>query len=364
MIKIKKKRKYTGKNRSFTNSNKTTNTIYISFIIIMIIMGGIFIKLGINERKNIASLYTYEAQKNDDYKIILKPNDFYLTENLPSGLYYASKSIKNINIDFGYIFKTSNKVNVNCNYIVTADLIGRANTTDNQTKEVWNRRFNLTNNDENTVNDTQELMLNQTVNIDYEKYNSLARSFEENYGIVIEAVLKVQLNVNLNINIPNLNVETKTIEDYIELEIPINRGVTEVRENYEKTTANDIIPINNKMSTKEIMYYIISIIFIVIAIVLIITIIRKNKISQNMYEKNINRILKYYGEIIATVKDEPDLTNLQIMKVQNFYDLIDIAEQNKKNIIHYEVLEKEESNLYVIIDKYVYKYVVTEDEIW
>lgn len=330
----------------------------------MIIIAGIFITLGLNERKNKASLYTYEAQKNDNYEILLKPNDFYLTESLPSGLCYPSKSIKNVNIDFGYIFKTNNKVNVKYNYIATANLIGRANTTDNQTKEVWNREFNLTNSNENTVNDAQEFSINQTVNIDYEKYNNLARSFEENYGIVIEAILKVRLNVNLNIDIPNLNVETKTVEDYIELEIPINRGVTEIKENNEKTTFNNIIPSDNKISAKEIIYYVIAILFIIIAIVLIVVIIRKNRVPQNNYEKNINRILKNYGEIIATVKDEPNLTNLQIMNVQNFYDLIDVAEQNKTNIIHYEVLEKQESNLYVVVDKYAYKYVVTEDEMW
>ncbi len=330
----------------------------------MIIIAGIFITLGLNERKNKDSLYTYETQKNNDYEILLKPNDFYSTESLPSGLCYPSKSIKNVNIDFGYIFKTNNKVNVKYNYIATANLIGRANTTDNQTKEVWNREFNLTNSNENIVNDTQEFSINQTVNIDYEKCNNLARSFEENYGIIIESILKVRLNINLNIDIPNLNVETKTVEDYIELEIPINRGVTEIKENDEKTTISDIIPPDNKISEKEIIYYVIAILFIIIAIVLIIVIIRKNKVPQNMYEKNINRILKYYGEIIATVEDEPNLKNLQIMNVQNFYDLIDVAEQNKTNIIHYEVLEKQESDLYVVVDKYAYKYVVTEDEIW
>ena len=110
------------------------------------------------------------------------------------------------------------------------------------------------------------------------------------------------------------------------------------------------------------MYTLLAILFLCGAITLIMKIIKEiinNKALQDNYEKNINRILKYYGDIIVTVNDEPDFTNSQIMNVQNFGDLIDVAEQNKKNIIHYEVLEKEESNLYVVIDKYVYKYVVT-----
>ena len=359
MVYIKKKRKYVNRNRNLTNNNKVINTIYIFLIIIMIIIMGIFIKLGLNERKRIDSLNTYEAKKEDNYEIVLKPNDFYLSETLPSGLYYASKSIDSINIDFKYMFKANSKLNLNYNYIVTADLIGKANTTDNQTKEVWNRRFNLTNNSENVINNTQEFLINQSVSIDYETYNNLVHLYEQTYGLKLDAVLKVRLNVNIQ----DSNVESKPIEDYIELEIPINNTITEVKENYENITFNTIIPSTNKVSVKEIIYYIIAILSCVGAIILIITIIRKNKISQNIYEKNINKILKHYGEIIATVEDEPNLANLAIMKVQNFYDLIDVAEQNKTNIIHYEVLEKQESYFYVVVDKYAYKYVVTENKL-
>ena len=82
-----------------------------------------------------------------------------------------------------------------------------------------------------------------------------------------------------------------------------------------------------------------------------------------MYNYNITHILKYYRDLIVTVSNKPDLTNLKIMKLVILEDLIDVAEQNKVNIIHYEVPNKEESNLYVIVRNYVYVYVVTAKQL-
>ena len=82
-----------------------------------------------------------------------------------------------------------------------------------------------------------------------------------------------------------------------------------------------------------------------------------------MYNYNITHILKYYRDLIVTVSNKPDLTNLKIMKLVILEDLIDVAEQNKVNIIHYKVPNKEESNLYVIVSNYVYVYVVTAKQL-
>ena len=107
-------------------------------------------------------------------------------------------------------------------------------------------------------------------------------------------------------------------------------------------------------------------IFIISAILLIVifTIVkRKKRLPVQIYEDNINHILKYYRDLIVTVSNKPDLNGLKTMEIEVLEDLIDVAEQNKSNIIHYEVLEKFESRLYVIIDKYVYIYKVSEKEI-
>ena len=51
------------------------------------------------------------------------------------------------------------------------------------------------------------------------------------------------------------------------------------------------------------------------------------------------------------------------MDITSIDDLIDVAEQNNSNIIRYEVVENEKSELYVIINEYVYVYIVTGDKL-
>ena len=46
------------------------------------------------------------------------------------------------------------------------------------------------------------------------------------------------------------------------------------------------------------------------------------------------------------------------MNIEKLEDLIDLAEQNEKNIIHYEFKKENKSKLYVIVDEYVYVYEV------
>ena len=82
-----------------------------------------------------------------------------------------------------------------------------------------------------------------------------------------------------------------------------------------------------------------------------------------MNNQNIRNIIKYYRNLIVTVTNEPNINSMHIMNIAKLEDLIDVAEQNNKNIILYEVQENRQSNLYVIVDNYAYIYVVTENNL-
>ena len=73
--------------------------------------------------------------------------------------------------------------------------------------------------------------------------------------------------------------------------------------------------------------------------------------------------MKYYKELIVTVTNEPNLADLKVMNINSLDDLIDVAEQNNSNIIHYETTKNLRSNLYVIVSGYVYVYIVTDEEL-
>ncbi len=332
-------------------------------IIFMILIGLFFIVFGLEEEYNIKPIYSYTAQKNSYYEVLLKPNNFYEKSLLPSGSYYASKSIDFYKIMFKYDFVGNQKTDLIYDYNITASLVGKVRTDDNEEKEIWTRDFNLFEKNNNQVYDNK-FSINEEVSVDYEYYNNLARSYEDTYGISIDSVLKVRLNIYNKTNILNSNSNQEKNEDFIELDIPLTNTITQVKENYEKNILKNIFSKDEKNINYRIIYYIIGGLFIFGSIQIMILKIKNNhKTPEEKYIRNMKHILKNYGDLIVTVTNKPNYKNLEIMNIEFLNDLINVAEQNQSNIILYESNESEESNLYVFAGGYVYIYIVTSNEL-
>ena len=111
------------KGMKFTVEKK--KKIIITLIITMIIVGITLIKFGNDIEKNQEPIYSYTAEKSDEYEVLLKPNTFYDTERLPSGGYYVAKSIKEYIINLNYKLKGSKKTKIEYNYNIVGNLIGK-----------------------------------------------------------------------------------------------------------------------------------------------------------------------------------------------------------------------------------------------
>ncbi len=343
---------------------KNSNYLIIFGIIVFIILGIIFFRMGLTYKEKSEYIYSYEAKKNDNYEAVLNPNQFYTSNSLPKDLYYSSKSIDKFALEFKYDFNGSKEIDISYNYNIIANMVATVANSDYQGKEVWNREFTILDNTTSNTN-KNEFSINEKVDIDYEYYNNLARSYEEEYGISINAVLKVYFNISYNLDLQGLDENNKTVDDYIELDIPITNTVTNVEEKYQNITSKEIMPqITKAISVNKIVYYIFSVIFIMSAIALFI-IMKKfsKKTPEEIYKKNMKRLLKYYKELIITISNKPNFSDLKLMKLNSIDDLIDVAEQNNSNIIHYEVIENEKSELYVIINEYVYMYIITGEKL-
>ena len=326
----------------------------IIFAICLILVGIVFIKQHFDLSRNANIIYSYTANKSDDYSVLLKQNNFYETQTLPSGGYYASKSIETFNIDLKYAFKADKKANIQYNYDIVATLIGKVNDNSDQDAEVWNRKFILHDDTSNNQENVDEISINEQVNIDYQYYNNLVRSYEKEYDITIDAILKLRFNISYTINSENIGIENEKVEDFIELDIPVTNSITKVDKEYKEQTSNSI---NQADANDQDILYFIGILLIIGSMLVIIVIINKNrKTQEQIYNRTLRHILKCYLDLIVTVDNEPDLTNLKIMHLSILDDLIDVAEQTQNNIIHYKVPGKQENKFYVIVNEYVYVY--------
>ena len=252
-------------------------------------------------------------------------------------------------INFKYLIDSKNSFIESYKYNIKAKVVATIKDNFNEDKEIWEKENILK---EDIINESKVKKLSIIENIDlpYPSYISLVESYEKYYGIIVNATLKVYLNVIYTIDTQD-NVKEQT--DSLELNIPLTSLITNIEENYEKETNNKII-LDNKTSNNNI-YYIIGIILIIISILLVIIPFSKSK-NKNIFNNYINHLLKEYKGLIIKVNQLPPLDNLKYIYVENIEYLIDIANQNSLNIIYYEKIKNKQGNFYIFLNDYIYLY--------
>lgn len=331
--------------------------------IFVAIIGIIYIIVALPKNINATkTLYNYQIKKNSSHVTNLKEESIYYYDSLiGESSSYPSLSIKNMNLNFTYFFAGNELINSDYTYNITADIIGNY-TESSGTEQVWEKKFTLTENKTINLEKQKSFAINENTIIDYNLYNDLVRQFKEVYNLQIQAKLRVRLNVSYSIKDPENNFNDIQKSDFVEVEIPLTETITTVKNNYQPLTEDSITEtIVNKPD-----YIILSIgmFFILLSIILFIIANNKKVVTKySLYKKNMEKVMKDYGDLIVTVKNRPSIKNLRLMALTNIDDLVDVAEQNKCNIINYEIPKKYESFLLVIVEGYVYVYVITEEEI-
>lgn len=321
------------------NMNKTYKHIYLVAIFTLLL--GIFLIIFsyINQLK-LQNLYKYHITKNSDYKVVLKDNLFFKEKILDSDKLYIPTLIDNYEITFKYQFKGNLNEKIYYQYNVTADLIATIDNTEEA--EIWSKKFIIVPN--NIGYNKKQFTINSNFNIDYQYYNNLVNAFQKQYNINVNAILKVKLNVKYNLESNNY----KNNNDCLEINIKLGNEFSKIDNLYQ---TNTIKKINNKKNLS--LFYILGSLFIIISLIIIFSIYKKNTTD---YERKLKHILKTYYDIIVTIKKQPNINNLIKIEIELINDLIDIAEQNNSHIMYYEINKGKESIFYVILDKYVYIY--------
>ena len=293
----------------------------IIILSIFILTGFLFLEF-IN--KNMQN-NTYQLKNNTYYEVRLKPNKYFSNDTIDANKYYIAASIKSIDIYFDYYLKNKNKDDINYSYDITATLKSYA---DNGTKLIWSKDFNLKN--KNNLK-KKDIKIKENYNLDYEYYVNYVKSFERYYNIKTESYLDVKLNIKIN----------DKNNSSVLLTIPINENIVEINMKEDNTFLEN----NMQNNTNKI----ISFIFIVIAIILLIS-------KMFFHKDNEEDILKEYQDIIITIQNKPNINSKNIIYLTSIKDLISIAINNNINIFNYH------NNYYTILDNTYYIYIKKLDK--
>lgn len=301
----------------------------------------------------------YTDNSNLDYKVYLKPNNFYQNSFLPKDKNYISTLIDYIDADFNYKFKSAEDFDLEYTYYMKANVLvnnAKGKNIFQQEETIINKKsFNQVKN--NTFS------IKENIKIDYAKYNRLASNFVTNYDLSADSKVVISLYVDVLGKHAEFDKELKD-KAVISLEIPLTNKTVDITMDYELSNNNDevfqykaTIISNPILFTMAIIFAIID----VVGIILITTYVIRHRDCKTIYAHKLKRILRDYDRYISETNNfqRTDLEkDLRVEYVKSFDAIINIRDSIEKPILYHEEKPGERAVFYIFDDKVIYVYVM------
>lgn len=295
---------------------------------------------------------------NVDYKVYLKDNDFYESSYLNSGMQYVANLIKTVNVKFNYEIHSTKDLNFINEYKIVSEL--QITEKNDPSSVLLSKKDELVPKKNLTIKD-DNLVINEEVDIDYEKYNNIVKEFKKELGLIVSSNLILTFETDSN-SINNSDKFSKS--NKLQIVIPLAESTLKINMNTDKinntgfiNSTDDVVSIDNN---PLFIFAIVSSVLTVGIIALDIYLYLKH-LNKDPYQTKLNNILKNYDRLIVSGNvnlDESKYSN--IICVDTFKELVDAAENLGVAIMHYEVIKGEKSIFIVSKDDILVKYRVTK----
>lgn len=347
---------YEDSDKKYLVNNKAgkarSRNLIILILLIMMVLGAILIFSSI---KKISTIGNRESGIVD-YKVYLKDNDFYQDKYLGKGMQYIASLINTVNINFDYNNKYTSVVNYSYDYDVKAKIL----VTDryDNSKVLYEKEEMLVENKHgNGVDD--DFMLSENIDIDYDKYNSYVNAFKETYALDCDSNLIITMTITHKGSYNTKDINNKKSE--LTISIPLTKNTIDISMNTNKVDNNINIAIDESMISNKTVF-IAGIVLAGLSLLSILILVLTKGSTNNVYNREINRILKNYDRLIITSSQPSiDETNYKnVIRVMTIEELIDVTEISNEPIIYYEVVPNEKSYFVVLKQDTLYKLTISK----
>lgn len=308
---------------------------------------------------NEARVTAYNETSNLDYRVYLKPNEFYETDYLGKDMIYVASLIRNIDIDFAYRFQIDDIVDMDFTY----DIIGKLSILDESGKSTFfEKEYTLLSDKQGRIENSNSFDINETVSIDYDYYNRLANNFRVEYGITTTSNLTVYLRINKNLTDNNGNSKINGSND-MSIVIPLTEKSININLNYNEINDSNYVAEEANFEFDNIINIVASIISFVItfiALTNVFKLISMLGVKKTNYDKFIKKILSTYDRLIVETTTMPDFNGKDIIKVSKFEELLDVRDNLKLPVMYYIIKKHEKCYFYIRQGKIVYLYTVKD----
>ncbi|MBR2840355.1 MAG: DUF5305 domain-containing protein [Bacilli bacterium] len=308
-------------------------------------------------------LYSYNYTADMNYRVYIKPNNFYTAPYMGMNKSYIASLIDHLEVDAKYNFKSTEEIDYTYNYSIVATARGMAEDSDGKDVDVWSKEYPLVNLESNSGSGS-EFSIAKTVNIDYNTYNRVLTSFREQFGLSVDARVDLAVKINVTGALKGSGENTLQESQTMTLKIPllvqtfkitpdyVNSGGDTV---YSKVTPNK--QINIPLLVGSVALLLISFVIFIKLVKSLLVVTRKSE-----YVLAINKIFKEYADVIAETHNMPDLNKYDVVNIKNFADMVDIEEELHSPIIYFEIEENTKCVFLILHENTAYRFLMRESD--
>lgn len=333
------------------------NRLFINVfgIILFLVMGFVLFVSSISIKARSSVLYRQVSSL--DYKVYLKPNDYYKEPYLNKNMRYIASLIDNVNVNFNYNFMVNQNVNYKYNYYIKADVA--VTDTDDKSKVIYSKSDKLTESKTVMRDNSTGFTINESIKVKYSDYNDLVKAFKSSYAISASSNLVLSLHVGIEDGQGNIikNIESN---DVMKLTIPLTEQMININMDYNEINNSDNVKIYKDFNVSNKVNLILSIVCIILTFIFIIKLLlflNKTSAKKSLYDVTLSKILREYDRVIVDSKKIINL-NEDIIDVKSFNELLDVRDNLEKPIIFSEIHKGQKSVFIVKTPNETYRYVL------
>ncbi|MBR2678479.1 MAG: hypothetical protein IKE63_03585 [Bacilli bacterium] len=339
----------------------TTNKVIRYLVLTFLLVAGFALTI-FGLTKTFISL-EYKEDNSVNYNVFLKENNYFESRVLDENRTYITSIIDYIKVKYHYNLKFSENVNGEYKYYIQA--VVSANKPNGDNGYYWQKKYTLVEPKTLKLNNVKDIYINEIVNINYSQYNNLLEEFKTDYSIETDGLLKVELVVESNvtgerytdsIKLPsNLSLSVPLLQKAVEASIEKNAVSND-------STLTMVDPVAGKIKFVCLVLGLV-IIFLTIALIIKIAINRNLNRKRHLYESTLQKFVDSHDSIIANVTNLPDISDLNVVEVSSFDELIDVYSEVRMPINFYENKNRTKAVFIIINDRMCWEYILDKEKL-
>ena len=331
-------------------------TIVITIVSLVLVFGG-YTYYQLNKNTYIP----YSQQGNVIYKAYLADNEFYEQEYLNGSHAYVASLIEKMTADFEYDLEIDAKeVDFKYSYKIDAQVEVRDKTTQ---MAIYNPVFELVPT-KTLTGSGSVLAIKDFVELNYNKYNNLAKDFIASYSLdEVESLLIVRMYVDVlgeSQKFAENNKDSYTIKLFVPLDKKTVTPYTEIPVAEEQ---QKVLTVNNN-NTTLLKYIVLGVFGFDLLLVLILSLyVRLTRDKHIDYSRKVKRIISSYTSYIQKVNNPVKLKDYQVLNVDSFTELLEIRDTLQIPILMFENSDRTYTHFFIVNGGilYLFKISVQQD---